>query len=93
MDKKKLNAARSKIDRVDNDLFKIIKKRTLIVNHMLSLKKNKKEIIDHKRINQILRKVKMKSRKNNIDPKLTTKIWKSMIWSYVDYQKRKFKKK
>ena len=93
MDKKKLNAARSKIDRVDNDLFKIIKKRTLIVNHMLSLKKNKKEFIDHKRINQILRKVKMKSRKNNIDPKLTTKIWKSMIWSYVDYQKRKFKKK
>ena len=93
MDKKKLNAARSKIDRVDNDLFKIIKKRTLIVNHMLSLKKNKKEIIDHKRINQILRKVKMKSRKNNIDPKLTTKIWKSMIWSYVDYQKMKFRKK
>ena len=93
MDKKKLNAARSKIDRVDNDLFKIIKKRTLIVNHMLSLKKNKKEIIDHKRINQILRKVKMKSRKNNIDPKLTTKIWKSMIWSYVDFQRRNFKKK
>ena len=93
MDKKKLNAARSKIVRVDNDLFKIIKKRTLIVNRMLNLKKNKKEIIDHKRINQILKKIKVKSRKNNIDPKLTTKIWKSMIWSYVDYQKRKFKKK
>ena len=93
MDKKKLNAARSKIDRVDNDLFRIIKKRTLIVNHMLSLKKNKKEIIDHKRIYQILKKVKMKSRKNNIDPKLTTKIWKSMIWSYVDFQRRNFKKK
>ena len=93
MDKKKLNVERKKIDKVDNDLFRIIKKRTLIVNRMLNLKKNKKEIIDHKRINQILKKIKVKSRKNNIDPKLTTKIWKSMIWSYVDYQKRKFKKK
>ena len=93
MNKKKLNVERRKIDKVDNDLFRIIKKRTLIVNRMLNLKKNKKEIIDHKRINQILKKIKVKSRKNNIDPKLTTKIWKSMILSYVDYQKRKFKKK
>ena len=93
MNKRKLNKARKEIDKLDANIFKLIKKRTQIVKYMLSLKQSKNQIIDHKRINQILRKVKMKSRKNNIDPKLTTKIWKSMIWSYVDYQKMKFRKK
>ena len=46
-----------------------------------------------KRIKRILREIKKKSIKNNIDPKITARIWRSMIWSYVDYQKRKFNKK
>ena len=41
----------------------------------------------------ILKKIKKKSIQNNIDPKITNRIWKSMIWSYIDYEKRKFKKK
>ena len=60
---------------------------------MLSLKKFKNEIVDHKRINEIIRKVKKKSLSSNIDPKVTTRIWKTMIWSYIDYQKRNIKKK
>ena len=93
MNKKKLNLARKKIDLVDKNIFNLIKKRTKIVNHMLSLKKFKNEIIDHKRINEIIRKIKKKSLSSNIDPKITTRIWKTMIWSYIDYQKRNFKKK
>ena len=31
--------------------------------------------------------------KRNIDPKITKRIWKNMIWSYIDYEKRNFKKK
>ena len=92
MNKKKLILARRKIDRLDNKLFYLIKKRTRIVKHMMQIKKLKKQIIDRKRINDILKKIKKKSIKNNIDPKITTKIWKSMIWSYVDFQKRNFKK-
>ena len=89
----KLKNARKKIDRLDKNIFNLIRKRTHIVNHMLSLKKHKKQIIDHKRINEILKKIKKKSLKNKIDPKITSRIWKAMIWSYVDYQRRNFKKK
>ena len=92
MNKKKLIIARKKIDQLDNKLFYLIKKRTRIVKHMMEIKKLKKQIIDRKRINAILKKIKRKSIKNNIDPKITIKIWKSMIWSYVDFQKRNFKK-
>ena len=93
MDIKKLKKARTEIDKIDQKLFLLIVKRTRIVNHMLGLKKYKKQIVDKKRINEILKKIKIKSIKNKIDPKIPTRIWKSMIWSYVEYQRRNFKKK
>ena len=90
---KKLQIARKKIDKLDNNIFNLIKKRTQVVKYMLSLKKFKKQIIDHKRIKEILKNVRSKSIKNNIDPRITNRIWKSIIWSYVDFQKKNFKKK
>ena len=93
MNKNKLKLARNKVDQLDQRIFNLIKKRTQIVKYMLSLKKFKKEIIDHKRNNEILKKIRNKSIKNGIDPKITIRIWKSIIWSYVDFQKRNFKKK
>ena len=93
MNDKKLRKARRKIDKLDKSIFDLIKKRTIIVKYMMSLKKFKNQIIDHKRISKILKNIKTKSIKNNVDPKITNRIWKSMIWSYVDYQKRNFKKK
>ena len=91
--KKKLNQIRIKLDRLDNDLLKLIKKRSLLVNEVLKVKIHKKEIIDQKRINFILKKIKKKSIQTNIDPKITNRIWKNMIWSFIDYEKRNFKKK
>ena len=46
MDKKKLRIARNKIDQLDSSIFNLIKKRTKIVKHMLSLKQFKNQIID-----------------------------------------------
>ena len=93
MNIKKLKIARRKIDQLDKKIFTLIKKRTVIVNYMLNLKQFKKQIVDKKRINQILKKIKKKSLINNLDPKITTKIWKSMILAYIDYQRKNFKNK
>ena len=93
MNKNKLKQARNKVDQLDQEIFNLVKKRTQIVKYMLGLKKSRKEIVDHKRNNEIFRKIKNKSIKNGIDPKITRRIWKAMIWSYVDFQRRNFKKK
>ena len=93
MKKNKLKLARKKIDQLDQRIFNILKKRTQIIRYMLSLKKFKNEIIDKKRNSEILRRIRNKSIKNGIDPKITKRIWQSMIWSYVDFQRRNFKKK
>ena len=93
MNKKRLQIARNKIDQLDKEIFYLIKKRTAVVKYMLSLKEFKKQMIDQKRIKEILKKIRNHSIKNRIDPKITSRIWKSMIWSYIDFQRRNFKKK
>ena len=93
INKKKLNLLRIKLDKLDYKLLKLIKNRSNLVNEVLKVKIHKKEIIDQKRINFILKKIKKKSIKSNIDPKITNRIWKNMIWSFIDYEKRNFRKK
>ena len=91
--KKKLEIIRSKLDKLDNKLLSLIKYRTNLVKDVLKLKEFKKEIVDKKRINFILKKINLKSKKLKIDPKITNRIWKNMILSYIDFEKRNFKKK
>ena len=93
LNKKKLNAIRSKLDKLDNQLLALIKKRSNLVNEVLKIKVFKKEIIDQKRISFILNKIKKKSKQLKIDPKITNRIWKNMIWSFINYEKRNFRKK
>ena len=89
----KLSKIRIELDKLDDYLIRIIKKRTYLVKKVLELKDKKNQIIDQKRINLILKNIKRKSLKNKIDPKITHRIWKNMIWAYIDYEKRNFKKK
>ena len=91
--KKKLLILRKKLDYVDDKLLNLLKIRANYVKNVLLLKEYKKEIIDKKRINIILKNIRNKSIKKGIDPKITNRIWKNMIWSYIDYEKRNFKKK
>ena len=93
LNKKKLDSLRIKLDKLDNQLLRVIKKRTNLVNEVLKVKIHKNEIIDQKRINLILKRIKNKSIKLKIDQKITNRIWKNMIWSFIDYEKRNFKKR
>ena len=74
-------------------ILNLIEKRTKIVKYMLSLKQFKNQIVDQKRINVILKNIRKKSVQHGVDPKVTSRIWKTMIWSFIDYQRRNFKKK
>ena len=93
LNKKKLTLLRVKLDKLDGELLKLIKKRSNLVNEVLKVKSKKSEIIDQKRINLILKKIKKKSIQLKIDPKITNRIWKNMIWSFINYENRNFKKK
>ena len=91
--KKKLNILRVKLDKLDDKLINLIKSRTSLVNRVVKLKETKNEIVDKKRISIILKKIKKKSILKKIDPDITKRIWKNMIWSYINYERKIFKKK
>mgnify|MGYP001280182813 FL=1 len=90
---KNILKTRKQLDKLDDDLLGLIKKRIKLVSLILKNKKFKNEIVDNKRISVILRNIKKKSRKKKIDVIVTEKIWKSMIRSFIDYEYRNFDKR
>ena len=84
---------RNKLDKLDDKFLEIIKKRSKLVDLVIENKKFKKDIVDKKRILVILKNISKKSKKRNIDPQITRKIWISMIRAFIDYEYRNFKKK
>ncbi len=84
---------RAELDKLDNTLLNVIKKRTKLVDLVIKNKKFKKDIVDKKRIKIILNNIKKKSKSRKIDTKITNRIWKSMIKAFIDYEFRNFNKK
>ena len=52
---------RKSLDKLDDQFLRLIKKRTSLVNEIVKNKKFKKDIVDKKRINIILKNIKKKS--------------------------------
>ena len=90
---KKILKIRKKLDKLDNHLLNIIKKRSILVDEVIKNKKFKKDIVDKKRISIILKNISKKSKVKKIDTRITNKIWKSMIKAFIDYEYRNFNKK
>ena len=84
---------RKHLDKLDDSLLQIIKKRSKLVDIVIKNKKFKKEIVDKKRISIILKNIYKKSKSKKIDVIITAKIWKAMIKAFIDYEFRKFKSK
>lgn len=84
---------RKKLDKLDNNLIEIIRKRTRLIDIIIKNKKFKKDIVDKKRISVILKNISKKSKLKNIDPMITRKIWKSMINAFIAYEYKNIKKK
>ncbi|MDA7688452.1 chorismate mutase [Pelagibacteraceae bacterium] len=91
--KQKLNKARLEIDKIDAKLLPLIVRRSKMVNIALEAKIKKSQIIDQKRIKSILTKVGKAAKTKSADPNLIKSIWKSMIWNFIDYEKKEFKKR
>ena len=89
----KLKLIRRKIDKLDDKLLNLIKIRTNLVIGVLKEKRYKNQIIDKARIKEVLTLIKKKSISQQIDPKITKKIWKNIIQAFIDFEKRNFKKK
>jgi len=90
---KRILKIRKDLDKLDNKLLDLLKKRSNLVDIVIKNKKFKKDIIDKKRISIILKNISKKSKKKKIDPEITNKIWRTMIRAFINYEFKNFGKK
>tara|TARA_B100000579_G_scaffold325715_1_gene275547 strand:+ start:421 stop:708 length:288 start_codon:yes stop_codon:yes gene_type:complete len=88
-----MKLVRKQIDQIDDKLLPLMVKRSKLVEKALNLKKNKTEIVDKKRIEEISRKISKKTAELGGNSKLLKSIWLSIIKNFIDYENREFKKK
>jgi len=89
---KNLNEVRKSIDNIDTRLVKLIAEREFYARQAVKFKTNKKQIIDRKRINIVLKRINSLSKKYKVNSLTVERIWKLMIKDFIILENRLFRK-
>ena len=87
MSQKNILKIRSNIDTIDKQIIKLLglrKKQVL----KIAKYKNKRTIVDKKRINQIMKRIKAEAKKNKIDFILVKNFWNKLIQYSIKLEKK-----
>ena len=88
---KAIEDIRINIDKIDLEILNLIEKRKKLVDRVVKLK-TKDEIVDQRRIDNILRKLDDEAKKKMLPSKMIKDIWEKMINGFIEYEKRYFEK-
>ena len=84
-----LDEVRFSIDEIDDKIINLIVKRKQLVVEAVKLK-NRDQIVDQKRIDQILTDLKKKAKLKSLPDGLVEKLWKTMIEEFIRYEREFF---
>ena len=87
MSQKNILKIRSTIDAIDKQIIRMLglrKKQVL----KIAKYKNKRTIVDKKRINQIMKRIKAEAKKNKIDFILVKNFWNKLIQYSIKLEKK-----
>ncbi|CAN1595232.1 PheA Chorismate mutase [Candidatus Pelagibacterales bacterium] len=87
MSQKNILKIRSNIDTIDKQIIKLLglrKKQVL----KIAKYKNKRTIVDKKRINQIMKRIKAEAKRNKIDFILVKNFWNKLIQYSIKLEKK-----
>ncbi len=88
---KKIQEIRIEIDKIDSKIIDLISARKDLVTKVVKFKE-KNQIIDQKRINEILERLDVEAKKRNVSRQLVKDIWNTMINSFIAYEEEIFEK-
>ena len=84
-----LEELRKNIDEIDLKILDLIEKRKDLVTKVVSVKK-REQIIDQKRIEFILNKLKVEASKRGLAVEFIEEIWTLMIQNFIKYEEKIF---
>lgn len=87
MSQRKILKIRSTIDTIDKKIIKLLGLRKKQVLKIAKYKK-KNTIVDKKRINQIMKRIRAEAKKNKVDFVLVKNFWKKLIQYSIKLEKK-----
>ncbi len=84
-----LQELRKNIDEIDLKILDLIQKRKNLVTEVVKLKK-RDQIVDQKRIEFILNKLKVEALKRGLSIEFIEEIWTLMIKNFIKYEEEIF---
>ncbi len=87
MSQRNIQKIRSSIDTIDKKIINLLGLRKKQVLRIAKYK-NKKTIVDKKRINQIMKRIKAEAKKNKIDYVLVKNFWNQLIRYSIKLEKK-----
>ena len=87
-----LEEVRSNIDRIDNEIIKLIAERTDYVKQASSFKKSEDGVKAPERVEAVIQKVREKAAEYGADPDMVEVLYREMISRFVSMEMDEFKK-
>ncbi len=87
-----LEEVRSNIDRIDNEIIKLIAERTDYVKQASSFKKSEDGVKSPKRVEAVIQKVREKAAEYGADLDMVEVLYREMISRFVSMEMDEFKK-
>ena len=84
-----LEELRKNIDEIDLEILDLIEKRKDLVTEVVKLKK-RDQIVDQKRIEFILNKLKVEASKRGLAIEFIEEMWTLMIKNFIKYEEKIF---
>ena len=85
-----LDDVRSEIDRIDNDIVKLIAERERYVLQAAEFKKDERGVKAPDRVKAVLERVDEKARKYGAPPDIAVTVYKNMIEGFISLEMDKF---
>ncbi len=85
---KDLDEVRDNIDKIDEEIVKLIAKRSNYVMQAANFKKNSDDVKAPQRVERIISKVRHLANQNNLEPYIIEKVYREMIDCFVNFELR-----
>jgi isochorismate pyruvate lyase len=81
-----LNEVRENIDRIDNQIVKLIAERSNYVKQAANFKKDSDDVKAPKRVEMIIEKVRGLAEENQLNPNIIEIVYRNMIKSFINME-------
>ncbi len=85
-----LDEVRSNIDRIDDNIIKLIAERGTYVSQASKFKKNEEGVKDTSRVEKVIQKVRAKALTYGANPDMVETLYRQMIASFVKMEMKEF---